>query len=114
MQGTTDASSVGYGDDQPTMRIGEVIGTVTLSRSHPSMASASFRLAVPLTLDNLRGASADRAEAFVVYDEFGAGVGSRIAISEGGEAAQPFRPHDKPVDAYNAAILDTITLGRND
>lgn len=103
---------VGYGNEEQNMRIGEVIGTVTLSRSHPSMASASFRLAVPLTLDNLRGTSADRAEAFVVYDEFGAGMGSRIAISEGGEAAQPFRPNDKPVDAYNAAILDTITIGR--
>jgi len=50
------------------------------------------------------------AEEIVVYDELGAGLGSRIAISEGAEAAQPFRPEFKPVDAYNAAILDNIEL----
>jgi ethanolamine utilization protein EutN len=38
----------------------------------------------------------------------GAGVGNRIAFSEGREAAQPFHPDMKPIDAYNAAILDTI------
>ena len=41
-----------------------------------------------------------------MYDDLGAGIGSRIAISEGGEAAQPFHPECKPIDAYNAAILD--------
>ncbi|MGE0608910.1 MAG: EutN/CcmL family microcompartment protein [Pirellulales bacterium] len=92
------------------MRIGETIGTVTLSRWHPGLGGSVLRLAVPLTLDNLRGASAARNEAIVVYDELGAGVGSLIAISEGGEAAQPFRPLDKPVDAYSAAILDAIEL----
>jgi microcompartment protein CcmK/EutM len=95
------------------MRIGETIGTVTLSRWHPSLGGAVLRLTVPLSLDNLLGRSADRAEALVVYDDLGAGVGSRIAFSEGGEAAQPFRPHDKPVDAYCAAILDTLTLHPN-
>jgi hypothetical protein len=33
-----------------------------------------------------------------------------IAISEGAEAAQPFRPELKPVDAYCAAILDSVDL----
>jgi ethanolamine utilization protein EutN len=92
------------------MRIAEVIGTVTLSRCHPSMVGACYRLAVPLTLDNLTGRSADRGEELVVYDDRGAGVGSRIAFSEGGEAAQPFEPEMKPVDAYNAAILDNLYL----
>ena len=31
-------------------------------------------------------------------------------MSEGGEAAQPFRPDYKPVDAYNAALLDAIDI----
>ena len=92
------------------MRIATIIGTVTLVRSHPSMAGASFRLAVPLSLANLTGASDEIAEELVVYDELGAGIGSRIAMSEGGEAAQPFRPEIKPVDAYNAAILDRIEM----
>ncbi len=46
----------------------------------------------------------------MVYDEFGAGVGSFIAVSDGAEAAQPFYPEDKPIDAYNAAILDRVHL----
>ena len=39
------------------MRIGEVIGTVTLSRWHPSLDGALFRLAIPLSLDELRRGS---------------------------------------------------------
>jgi ethanolamine utilization protein EutN len=92
------------------MRIGKVIGTVTLARCHPALQAGSYRLAIPLTLANLRGESQDLAEEFVVYDELGAGGDSRIAISEGGEAAQPFRPDNKPIDAYNAAILDQIDV----
>jgi ethanolamine utilization protein EutN len=92
------------------MRIAEVIGTVTLGRCHPSLTGGSYRLAVPLTLDNLAGRSSELGEELVVYDALGAGVGSRIAVSEGGEAAQPFHPDMKPIDAYNAAILDTISL----
>jgi microcompartment protein CcmK/EutM len=92
------------------MRIGEIVGTVTLNRAHPSLLGAAFRLAIPLSLEALTGDSAARGEELVVYDELGAGVGSRIAFSEGGEAAQPFLPELKPVDAYNAAILDDIQL----
>lgn len=94
------------------MRIGEVIGTVTLSRWHPSLDGGRYPLVVALTMDNLTGKSAEQGEAFVVYDQLGAGIGSRIAISEGGEAAQPFLPEIKPVDAYNAAILDSIHLAK--
>ena len=45
---------------------------------------------------------APTADPLVVWDELGAGNGSLIALSEGAEAAQPFRPDIKPVDAYNA------------
>ena len=92
------------------MRICEVIGTVTLNQRHPSLAGASFRLAVPLSLKNLTGESTKRAEALVMYDDLGAGVGQQIALSEGGEAAQPFYPALKPIDAYNAALLDTLDV----
>ena len=92
------------------MRIGKIVGTVTLSRCHPSFERGRFRLAVPLNLENLAGRSEPSAEELVVYDELGAGSGSLIAFSEGAEAAQPFRPAIKPVDAYNAAILDHIDL----
>jgi ethanolamine utilization protein EutN len=92
------------------MRIGEVIGNVTLNRAHPSLSGATLKLAVPLTLAELAGDEEPQGEAIVVYDELGAGVGSRIAFSEGAEAAQPFYPEVKPVDAYNAAILDDVQL----
>jgi len=94
------------------MRIGEVIGSVTLSQAHPSLLGATFRLAVPLSFDELTTGAKPQGEAIVVYDELGAGLGSRIAFSEGAEAAQPFLPQIKPVDAYNGAILDDIQLAK--
>lgn len=92
------------------MRIGEVIGTVTLNRSHPSLNGARFKLVVPLSLDDLTGRGDKSAEELVAFDELGAGLGSLIAISEGREAAMPFHPDVKPIDAYNAAILDRVDI----
>ena len=74
---------------------------------HPVLRLMRIKMG-PLTLEGLAGKPAGRGEPFVVFDENGAGVGSRIAVSEGAEAAAPFYPETKPIDAYNAAILDTI------
>lgn len=90
------------------MRIGDVIGTVTLNRAHPSLLGASFKLVAPLSWDNLAGRWDERVEEVTVLDELGAGLGSRIAFSEGREAAMPFHPEVKPIDGYNAAILDSL------
>jgi len=92
------------------MRIATVIGTVTLNRAHPNLRGGSYRVVVPQSLANLTGANTDIAEELVCYDEFGAGLGSSIAISEGAEAAQPFFPEVKPIDAYNSAILDRVEV----
>lgn len=92
------------------MRIGEVIGTVTLNRRHPSLAGARFKLVVPLSLDDLAQQPGEPAPEIAVFDELGAGLGNKIAISEGREAAMPFYPEVKPIDAYNAAILDTVSI----
>ncbi len=92
------------------MRIGEVIGTVTLSRRHPSVTGARWKVVVPLTLDDLTGRGDKSAEELIVFDELGAGIGSQIAISEGREAAMPFYPDVKPIDAYVAAILDRVDI----
>ena len=92
------------------MRIGKVIGTVTLSRSLDSFRGCRLKLAIPLSLADLTGAGAAEADPLVVWDDLGAGLDDRIAISEGSEGAQPFRPEIKPVDAYNAAILDSIDI----
>lgn len=92
------------------MRIANVIGTVTLNRCLPSFVGARLRLVVPLSLANLSGDEPPQAEPLVAWDELGAGIGSQIAVSEGPEAAQPFLPEIKPVDAYNAAILDDVEI----
>ncbi len=92
------------------MRVGEIIGKVTLSQSHPSLQGASWRVAVPLTLEGIEGKQAGRAEPIVIYDEIGGGNGMMVAIAEGPEASAPFHPEQKPIDAYNAAILDQIEV----
>lgn len=92
------------------MRVAEIIGTVTLSRRHPSFQGARLRLARVLTLENLQEGTESTADPIAVWDELGAGLGDRIALSDGAEAAQPFRPEMKPVDAYNSAILDAVNL----
>lgn len=96
------------------MRIGEVIGCVTLSRCHPTLRGATWKVAVPLSLPALLGRAGGRGEPFIVYDEFGSGNGSLIAISEGGEAVAPFYPGEKPVDAYCAALLDVVDVPKRD
>ena len=92
------------------MRIAKVVGTVTLSRCHPTFAGARLRLAVPLSLAELKGEQQPQADEMVVWDENGAGLGSLIAVSEGAEATQPFRPDLKAVDAYASAILDAVNV----
>ena len=92
------------------MRIGEVIGTVTLAVQHPSLAGGRFHVVVPLSSANLQGDARRRAEPIVVYDELGAGQNALVGISESREAAQPYHPHEKPIDANITVILDSLDL----
>ena len=94
------------------MRIASVIGTVTLSRCHPSLVSFCWIIGVPYSLKALKEEKPD-GEDVVILDQLGAGHGSRIGFSEGAEAAAPFHPEKKPVDAYCACILDTINVTSN-
>jgi ethanolamine utilization protein EutN len=92
------------------MRIAKVHGRVTLNRQHPLLVGGSLRLAGPLSRDELAGGSDGAADTIVVWDDLGASTGALIAVSEGPEAAQPFRPKLKPIDAYCAALLDNVHL----
>ncbi|MBI3822500.1 MAG: carbon dioxide concentrating mechanism protein CcmL [Planctomycetes bacterium] len=92
------------------MRIAEVIGTVTLSRCHPSIAGYRWIIGVPFSLKTLKNGSAPDGEDFVILDELGGGFGQKIGVSEGVEAMMPFHPTRKPIDAYCACILDTINV----
>jgi ethanolamine utilization protein EutN len=92
------------------MRIGEIIGRVTLSRCHASVQGAIWKLVVPLDRAGLAGEAKGRGEPFILFDELGSGIGSLVAISDGAEAAAPFHPEVKPIDAYCAALLDELNL----
>jgi ethanolamine utilization protein EutN len=74
------------------------------------LVGGRWRVVVPLSLEELHSPGDARAEPLVTYDELGAGIGSLIAVSEGAEAAQPFYPDLKPIDAYAAALLDRVDV----
>ena len=84
------------------MRLGHVIGKVTLSRQDPSYRGGRFLLVRPWA-----PANQPAGPTLVVYDNLGAGLGHVIGFVEGSEAAKPFA-EATPVDAYNAAIADEI------
>lgn len=96
------------------MRIGRVIGNVTVNRKLSNFVSGRLLVVEALDAHALSGLSENAPrekpmpESLVVYDELGAGVGNLIAISEGREAAMPFWPENVPIDALCAAILDTV------
>ena len=90
------------------MRIAKIIGSVTLSRSHPTLRGVSLKVGIPLSHKELTSKVAPAGDAIVIADQLGAGLGSMIALSESMEAAAPYRPDEKPIDAYNAAILDHL------
>jgi len=93
------------------MRIGHVIGKVTLNESDPSYRGGRFLMVMPLDRRQLAGGpltvTTKGTNGLVVYDNLGAGQGDVIAFSESGEAAAPFTK-PTPVDAFNCAILDRI------
>lgn len=91
------------------MRLARTIGTLTLVEPHAAIRGGVLRLVVPLGPNDL-GAGDGPAEPLVAWDDLGAGDGQLVAFSEGGEAAQPFRPADKPVDAFITALIDTLDL----
>ncbi len=90
------------------MRVGQVIGTITLSRYLDNVAGGRFVIVQPESTEALRDGASATGEPIVAYDEISAAVGSRVAVSEGREASAPFQPRLVPVDAYCAAILDKV------
>jgi microcompartment protein CcmK/EutM len=94
------------------MRLGTVIGRVTLSVTVPSLTGGRWLIASPFTRDHFqRGTSAPAGlsadPSLVVYDNLGADVGQTIGFVEGREAACPFDP-PAPIDAINAALVDEV------
>jgi carbon dioxide concentrating mechanism protein CcmL len=94
------------------MKLGAVIGRVTLCQAVAGVAGARWLIVSPFTREDYeRGTQeplgSSREPSLVVYDSLGGGVGQTIGYVEGREAAQPFE-QPAPVDALNAALIDEI------
>jgi ethanolamine utilization protein EutN len=93
------------------VRIGEVIGKVTLCRCDPKLIGGRMLVVQPHDPKSLREDRLGTGEVVVVYDGIGANAGDRVGFSEGREAAMPFMPDRVAVDAYLACIMDQVTYG---
>lgn len=94
------------------MRIGQVIGKVTLSVYDEALRGGRWLLVHPVSRELLNDciktpAKLTEQSTLVVYDALGAGTGDVIGYTEGAEATAPFE-HPIPIDAINLAIFDTI------
>ena len=90
------------------MRLGTVIGRVTLSKTVGDLRGARWLVVSPFSREQFKDAGAPGQEpSVVVYDDLGGGVGQTIGFIEGREAAMPFdRP--TPIDALDAVLVDQI------
>ena len=92
------------------MKLARTIGTVTLSRFHPAMSTAKLR-AVEIVEDiDCIDQQPLGGETVIAWDLCATGIGDLVALAEGPESAQPFRPEIKPLDASIVALLDQVDL----
>ena len=91
------------------MRIGEVIGRITLNQCDEKFIGGRYLIVQPNDPQSLREDKKGKGDVVVVYDELGAGLGQRVSFSEGREGAMPFWPDRVAVDAYLACLLDEVT-----
>ena len=93
------------------MRIGRVVGRICLSQSYDTLVGGRFLIVDVQDRFALSGKERKTNESLVVYDHLGATDGDLIAFTESREATMPFYPEKRvPLDAYNAAILDSATI----
>ena len=94
------------------MRLGKVIGRVTLSQMIPAFEGGRWLVVTPSTPDQFQNGDTppeglSDEPSLVVFDALGGDVGQTIGFIEGREASTPF-PKPTPVDAINAALVDTV------
>ena len=93
------------------MRIGRVVGRVTLQPLYETLVGGRFLIVEVQDRHVLAGRPRQTTESVVVYDHLGAGNGELIAFSESREACMPFYPEKRvPIDAYCSAILDHVEV----
>ncbi len=94
------------------MRLGKVIGRVTLSQSIPAFEGGRWLVVNPYTRDRFQSGDTPPSgmcaePSLVIFDALGGDLGQTVGFIEGREAAVPF-PEPTPVDAINAALVDTV------
>jgi len=94
------------------MRLGQVIGRVTLSVTVPSLEGARWLIVSPFTREQYQrglepATQLTKEPSLIVYDDLGGAPGHTIGFVEGREAACPF-DEPTPVDAINAALVDEM------
>ena len=94
------------------MRLGTVIGRVTLSKTVPELIGARWLIVSPFSREHYqRGAeqplASGKEPSLVIYDNLGGAAGQIVGFIEGREAASPFE-EPTPIDAINAALVDEI------
>ena len=95
------------------MRLGAVIGRVTLSKTVPGITGARWLMVSPFTRDHyqrgkLTPSGLSQEASLVVYDDLGGDVGQTIGFIEVWEASSPF-DEPTPIDAICAALVDEIS-----
>lgn len=90
------------------MKVGKVIGNLTLSHADSGFRGGRFVVVAPQGANELSGRNPgghSDAWTLVAYDNIGAGVGDDILYVEGAEAMQPFE-YRTPLDAISVALID--------
>jgi carbon dioxide concentrating mechanism protein CcmL len=93
------------------MRLGTVIGRVTLGKTVEGLRGARWLVVSPFTRRQFKPSSkapvVSKEPSLVVYDDLGGGVGQTVGFIEGREAAMPF-DQPTPIDAIDAVLVDKI------
>lgn len=94
------------------MRIGHVIGKITMNTQENSLRGGRWLMVNPVDTNQLNTCintppPLTPQPTLVVYDNIGAGSGDIIGFVEGAEATAPF-DGPTPIDAISLAIFDTL------
>ncbi len=94
------------------MKLGTVIGRVTLSTTVPVLEGARWLIVNPFTRESYQQVQKGTPDltkepSLIIYDNIGGGVGQTVGYVEGREAAEPF-DEPPPIDAINTALIDEI------
>jgi microcompartment protein CcmK/EutM len=92
------------------MRLGTIIGRVTLNQQEPIYNGGRLVIIQPLSREQFTGAPMlpfAKGSSVIAYDPLGTGDGSLVGFTEGAEASQPFEG-DAPIDAYVACTINRL------